>query len=273
MAEDESVLREVEQELAADRQWAFFRQYGPILIGGAAAIVAGVAGWQIWSARQDARASVAAVDYAAALKQLSANADEGREALAAVAEEAPEGYAVLARFRRAASLASSGDREAALGAYRAIYDDVGASAHFRDMARLRAAYLSIGDGRQATTADLGGLIDQATIFGAYAREIAAIAALEAGDYADAQAMFERAVADVATPLPVRQRAEEFAALAAAGAAGVNIKGQARVEDLLNALDAASPAQASEEAPSADAATPGQQAPVTEDGSELDHEDQ
>jgi hypothetical protein len=38
------------------------------------------------------------------------------------------------------------------------------------------------------------------------------------------------------PAPVRQRAEEFAALAAAAKAGVNITGEARVDDLMKALE-------------------------------------
>lgn len=271
MAEDESVIREVEQELAEERQWAFFRKYGGALIGGAVAIVAGVAGWQIWAGQQSARASAAAIEYNEAAQSLAENPEEGRAALAAFAQDAPAGYASLAEFRRAGSLAAGGDREGALAVYRAIYQNTAAPARLRDLARLRAGYLSIADGRQATTADLGGLIDQASIFGGYAREIAAVAALEAGDYADAKTMFARAVDDVSTPAPVRQRAEEFAALASAGAAGVNIKGEARVEDLLNALDAAAPAPAEEEPAGAEAPAPG--APVTEDGSEPDGEDQ
>ena len=275
MAEDESVIREVEQELAEERQWAFFRKYGSALIGGAVAIVAGVAGWQIWTGQQTARSSAAAVEYNEALQSLVQNPEEGRAALASFAEEAPAGYAALAQFRRAGSLAAGGDREGARAAYRTLYQNSAASAHLRDLARLRAGYLSIADGRQETAVDLGGLIDQGSIFGAYAREIAAVAALEAGDYSDARAMFARAVEDVTTPLAVRQRAEEFAALASAGEAGVNIKGEARVEDLLNALDAAAPASPEEPVQDdlADTAPPSANAPVTEDGSEPDGEDQ
>lgn len=239
MVQDDSVIREVEQELAADRQQAFLRKYGAAAIAGAVAIVGGVAGWQVWTGQQSSRAAAAAVEFNAALEALDASPQDGRQALADFAGRAPAGYAVLAELRRAGSLAASGDRDGALAVYRAVYADSRAPAVVRDLARLRAGYLSIVEGRQAVSADLGALIEQGTVFGAYAREIAGLAALEAGAYADARAMFARAADDMAAPEPVRQRAEDFAALAAAGAAGVNVQGRARVDDLLRALDTVS----------------------------------
>lgn len=239
MVQDDSVIREVEQELAAERQQAFLRKYGAVVIAGAVAIVGGVAGWQVWTGQQSSRAAAAAVEFNAVLDILDESPLDGRQALAEFASKAPTGYAVLADLRRAGSLVASGDRDGALVAYRAVYADSRAPTAVRDLARLRAGYLSISEGRQAVSADLGALIEQGTVFGAYAREIAGLAALEAGAYADARAMFARAATDAAAPETVRQRAEDFAALAAAGAAGVNIKGQARVDDLLRALDAAS----------------------------------
>ena len=46
MANEDSVLKEVDQELAEDRQWAMFRKYGPAAIGAGLALILGVGAWQ-----------------------------------------------------------------------------------------------------------------------------------------------------------------------------------------------------------------------------------
>lgn len=235
MTSEESVFREVDQAVAEERQWAFFRESGPLLIAGAAAIVLGVAGWQLWSARQAAAARQAAITFSSATRILATSPEDGREALKALAESAPAGYAALADMRLGASLADSGDHEGALAVYRRLYKNGGAPQRLRELARLRAAMLSLADGRDAVLADLGPLTESSSPFGYYAREISAVAALEAKDYEAAYEMFKRAAADREAPEPVRQRAEELAALAAAGKAGVNLTGEARVEDLMKAL--------------------------------------
>lgn len=236
MTNEDSVFREVEQAMAEDRQSELFRKNGPLLIGFGAAIVLSVAGWQIWQAQKNARAAETAADFALAVETLSTQPEDGRAALEQIGREGPAGYAALARMRLAGSLASSGEREAALRVFREVYGDSRAPRRLRELARLRAASLSLEDGRSEALGDLGGLADSDSIFRHYALELSALAALDAKDYATAQGMFERAAADPDAPEPVRLRAEEFGALAAAGAAGVNLSGQATVDDLLDALD-------------------------------------
>ncbi|HXI86904.1 MAG TPA: tetratricopeptide repeat protein [Parvularculaceae bacterium] len=238
MTNDEAVLREVDQAVAEDQQWEFFRRNGPALIGAAAAIVLGVAGWQFWKARETSRENAAAVEFHTATDALQKNPQEGRKALAALAENAPGDYAALANLQIAASLAGAGDEAGALEAYRMVYRKDGAPHRLKAVARLRAAELSLANGRDAMLADLDGLTEDKGEFGYYARELAAVAALEAKDYQGAHDMFSKAAADPAAPPPIRQRAEELAALAAAGKAGVNLTGEAQVSDLLKALDAA-----------------------------------
>lgn len=236
LTNDDSVLREVDRAVAEDRQWANLRQNGPILVIGALAIVLVVGGWQVWSAQKSARAGEAAVEFAAASDALGANPEDGRAALESVAAEAPGGYAALAEMRLAGSLAAGGDRDAALAAYRKIYNDGASPKRLRELARLRAAQLSLTDNREAVLSDLGSLTESKTAFGPYARELAAIAAFQAKDYETASEMFTTAAADPETPAPIRQRAEELAALAASGKAGVNLTGEAKVDDLMKALE-------------------------------------
>jgi hypothetical protein len=230
VANDESILREVDQELAEDRQWALFRKHGPAIIGAASAIVLGVAGWQIYNYQKDAKAKRQALEYKNALELLVEDSEAGRTALQAVAEEGG-GYGVLAQLQRAAAFARAGERLNAQEAYRAVYNDGAVSKRLREFARLRAAYISLSFGRDEVLADLGDLADQPGPFSVYAREVSGLAALEAKDYETALSIFRQLSIDISAPSPVRQRAENFAALASAGKTGVNISGDLNVEDI------------------------------------------
>ena len=237
MANDESLLKEVDQDLADEKQWAMFRRYGPAAIGAGLALVVGVGAMQIWNARQDGIAQEQALEYENALELMGEKESDGRAALEAIIEEDGSGYAVLAKFHRAASFAREGETTAAVGVYRSIYEDGGAPSRMRELARLRAGYLSLADGRDAVMTHLGDLPDDGGAFSYHAKEISGLAAIKAEDYETALSIFRSLTIDIASPEPVRTRAEDFAALAESGKAGVNITGETRVDDLLNAIGA------------------------------------
>jgi hypothetical protein len=245
---DETAFREVDEALAQDQQWEFLRKRGALLIGGAAAIVLGVAGWQAYNAHQRSQNEKAAVAYKDAGETLNKDPEAGKKELAALAETGPDGYAALATMMRAGVLAQSGDRDGALAAYRELYKGAGPK-RMKELARLRAATLAMKDGRDAVLADLGDLSESKTKLGYYARELEALAALEAKDYETAQSMFAKAAADENAPEPLRQRAGEFAALALAAKSGANITGDFQSNDLLKALGE----EPSQPAPPSDAA--------------------
>ncbi len=233
MANDESVLREVDQELAEEQQWAQFRRHGPFLIGAAVALVAGVAGWQAWSHFKTSAAEETALEYRDAVELLEEDQEAGRAALASIADESG-GYGALAAMQRAGSYASGGERLRALEIYRGVASG-SAPKRVRELAQLRAGYLALVDGRDAVIVELGALPEAEGLYGYYAREIMGLAALGAEDYETALSNFRQLSIDISAPQGVRDRAEEFAALAAAARAGVNISGEARVEDLLKAV--------------------------------------
>ncbi|MEO1252455.1 MAG: tetratricopeptide repeat protein [Pseudomonadota bacterium] len=235
MANEDSALREVDQELAEDRQWAMFRRYGPIAIGAGAAIVVGVGAYQFYNASQTRSAEAAALEFNAAVETLETDPGNGRSALQEIAAESGSGYGLLASFRRASSLAAADERAAAIEAFRTVYQSGGSPASLRDLARLRAAHLALADGRDAALAHLGEIPESSSAFRFHADEIVGIAALEAEDYQTALSIFERLSADPATPPPVAGRAEEFRALAVAGVNGVNLTGDVRLDDIIGAV--------------------------------------
>ena len=251
--EDSAILKEVDQELAEERQWAMFQKHGPLLLAGAAAIVLGVAGWQGWNHVKNSKAETLALEYRSALELMEEDREAGRTALAAVADE-KGGYGALAALQRAGSYAAGGERLKAIEIYRSVANG-DAPKRVRELAQLRAAYLSLADGRDQVMADLGGLAEAGGYFGFYAREVLALASLKAEDYESAQSSFRALSIEVGAPEGIRNRAEEFAALAAAGKAGVNITGEIKLDDLLPVMgdeaDAATGAE-SETGPEADA---------------------
>ncbi|MEL7240669.1 MAG: hypothetical protein AAGK78_17555, partial [Planctomycetota bacterium] len=68
MDNDESVLREVEQGLAEDRQMDFIRKQGPYLAAAAAAVVLTVGGWQFWTDQSRRAAEKSAVAFREAVE-------------------------------------------------------------------------------------------------------------------------------------------------------------------------------------------------------------
>lgn len=232
--EDDLALREINRQIAEDERNALVRKYAPAFVGVGALLVAAVGGWQYWQSQQQKRADVAAVEYRAVLKTAANSPTDAPAALAAFAAKAPEGYAQLARMKRAGEIADT-DRAGALALYREIAGDAKAAARLRDLARIRAAYLAFPDGRDAVLKDLGPLVEDASALGAYAREIAAIAAFDAGDYEGAQQSFAKLAADADSPAPVKIRAEGLAPLAAAAKAGADVTGLPKATDLGKAL--------------------------------------
>ncbi|MEM9013521.1 MAG: tetratricopeptide repeat protein [Pseudomonadota bacterium] len=271
MANDESAIREVDQELAEERQWALFRKNGPIVIGGAVAILAVVAGTQLWNARQAATSDRQALEFKNAIELLAEEPDNGRSALDAIAEEGGTGYAALAQMQSAAALARNGDRLSAIEAFAALSEDRNAPERVRELARLRAGYLSLADGRAAVLDILGGLPEESSANGYFAKEIVALSQLQDKEFDAAIASFDRLASDIATPAGVRDRAEEFAVLAAAGKSGVNIFGEARVDDVLNALGSSSVGDADEVGSPAIESSDGGEAQGVEDHTGQDHD--
>ena len=216
---DETIMREVDQALAEDQTSKTLTKNLPIVIGAALLVVAGVGGWQLWSAQRAAASAKTSAAFDEALKK--SGTDEGTKELQSIANGSGA-YAALAKMRLAGELAAKNEREKALELYRAVYSGNAGSKRVKDMARIRASYLSLQDGREAVLKDLGDLETDKTALGFYARESIALAALKAGDYQGAEQMFRTAASTPEAPEPIRLRAGEFAALAGVGTAGVEL---------------------------------------------------
>jgi hypothetical protein len=214
---DETILREVDQALAEDKTATEFKKNLPLIIGAAVTVIAGVGGFQFWHSNKAATVEKASLAYQAAVE--AGEGDEAEKMFEALAAGG-SGYAPIAKLHLAGEHASHGETAKALSLYRDVYGAGGGSKRIKDLARIRAAYLSISEGREAVIKDIGALETDTSALGHYAREILALAALRAKDFQTAETMFLKAAADLAAPEPIRQRAKEFAALATAGKSDV-----------------------------------------------------
>lgn len=207
--ENDSFIREVNEELRSDQFKTAWRRLGPVVMAIAAMIVLGTAGWRGYEYWRETAASSSGDQFLAAIKL----ADEGKtdEALAALKVLEDEGhgaYPVLARMRSATVEAQKGNAAAAIETFAAIGNDTGVPDVLRDVARLRAAWLLIDNGTyEQVSAQVEAMATPRSSMRHSAREALGLAAYKAGDMAKARDWFSQITEDSETPRNVSSRAQ------------------------------------------------------------------
>ena len=223
MNDGDAALRELERDVEEEEQLEAMRKKLPWLIGGAVALVLGVGIMQFWQARQQSVAAKGADIFQAAEQTAMQSPLQGQASFDEIAAFGPKGYAALAALRVAMTDAQLGKREEAIAGYLEAASIDGLPSRFSDYSRLKAAQLALDDGRERVAQILDGLELKQNALGAMAREIMGLAAIDAGDYGTAQNLFMALQNDPFATDGVRQRAKEFAALAALGGEGVTLE--------------------------------------------------
>jgi hypothetical protein len=204
---------EVDEEVRRDQLKKLWDQYSIFIIAAALLIIAAVGGWrgyQYLEAKKAAEAG-AAFDKAVELSEQNKHA-EAEAAFTDLAAKAPSGYRMLARLRAAAEVATR-DPQAAAKLYDDIAADRSVGATERDLAKIRAAGLSL---ETASYPSMLQRLEPATAPGATfrhtARELLALSAWRAGDTAAARQWLDLIANDGETPPSLRSRAEALQAL-------------------------------------------------------------
>jgi hypothetical protein len=215
--QDDSFIREVNDELRSDQMRAVWRRFGRILIGCAVLIVLATIGKVAYGYWSEAEASASGDKFLAALTL--AKDDKNEEALAALTELEKDGhgaYPVLARMRAASLMAETDNVEGAVSAFLAISKDGSVPQALRDAARLRAAYLLIDTGSyEQVAAEAEQLATPQNALRHSAREVLGLSAYKQGDFARAKEWFEAIAADQQTPRNLANRAQMLLDLIAA----------------------------------------------------------
>ncbi|MBO3761163.1 tetratricopeptide repeat protein [Ciceribacter sp. L1K22] len=207
--ENDSFIREVNEELRSDQFKGIWRSFGPYIIALAVLIVLGTAGYRAYEYWHDNRASASGDKFLAALTL--AREGKNEEALAALSELEKDGYGsypVLARMRAATVQAANGDTAAAAATFSALGKDTSVPEVIRDAARVRAAWLLIDTADyNAVSAEVEVLATPGNALRHSAREALGLSAYKAGDMGRAREWFEQIVEDTDAPRNVANRAQ------------------------------------------------------------------
>ena len=277
---NDTIFREVDEELRGDRLRAIWKRFGPYLIGAAVAIVLLVAVNEGWSWWQNSQAAAASDKFYAAL-EIADGTDvaAAEKAFADVEATSPAGYATLARFRQAGLLAKAGKADEAIAAYDALSTSE-SNQQIKSLALVFAANLFVDKGDVAAVQQrVQGLAVPGNPMRNAARETIGLAQFKAGDLNAAVTTFGEILADPLTNQEMAGRIKVYVAqLIAMGAtapvdaaaaadaidaeiSGTNDAAAPSVGDA-PAMDVTAPAPATDAAP-ADAAPAADAAPTTE----------
>lgn len=207
--QDDSFIREVNDELRSDQMKAVWTRFGGIIIGIAVLIVLGTVGKVGYDYWQEASSSQSGDTFLAALNLARENKSD--EALAALTELEKDGYGsypVLAQLRVATLQAQKGETDAAVAAFSEIGRDTRIPAALRDAARLRAAYLLIDAGTyEQVSSEVEQLAVPQNAMRHSAREALGLSAYKTGDYTKAKSWFQQIVDDAQSPRGIMNRAQ------------------------------------------------------------------
>ncbi len=210
---DESLIREVDEEVRQDEYKKFADRHGSKLIAVIAAIVLAVAAYEGWKYYQTSQAELASVVYLDAVKK----ADDGKydDALAALAAIKHPGFAQLGKLREAAVIAAKGDADKAIASYDAIIADTSIDPVLADLARIRQGYLLVDKSTpDELLTKLGSFDKDGNAWRHAAREIFGLSAYRVKDYTMADRYMNAIFADPEAPQALKQRAQVMVQLIA-----------------------------------------------------------
>lgn len=206
---DDSFIREVNEELRSDQMKGAWRRFGRYLITIAVLIVLGTVGYKVYEYWDDNQSSGTGDQFIAAMKLADANKnDEAIAALDKLEKDGHGAYPILARLRAATVLSQKGDTAGAVAALDVIGKDAAAPPAIRDAAKIRAGWLLIETGTyEQVSAHVEELAVPTNAFRHSAREALGLAAYKAGNMTQARQWFQAIADDAQSPRNVANRAQ------------------------------------------------------------------
>jgi hypothetical protein len=203
---DESIFREVDEEVRQDEYKKLWDRHGKLFTAAAAAVVLAVAAYQGYRYYEKTQSEVASLAYFDALKKAADNKPE--DALAALKAINHKGYGELAKFQEADVLAQKGEVDKAITLLDGFAADKSNEATLTDLAAIKAGYLRIDSSKpDELIASLGKFDKDGQVWRHQAREIFGLTAWRTGDYAMADRYMKALFDDPETPQTMRERAQ------------------------------------------------------------------
>jgi len=211
---DRDFFREVDEAVRQDRYNELWDKYGVYALAAAALIVAGVAGFKVWSYWQEQKAQAAGTDFSQAVTELDrGDVAKARDVLNSLAAKGPTGYQILSRFQLAAAEAQAGSTDKALALYDALAADPETDTILKGLATIQAATLKLDTADYAEMERrVKGLIDENSPWRYSARELLGLSAYRQNNVPAAEKQFSELVADQGTPQNLRERADMMLSL-------------------------------------------------------------
>jgi hypothetical protein len=224
MADDnDSLLREVREELRREQMEKVWQRYNGLILGAATLIVLAVAGYKFLETRRIAAAEAGGAEFAAA-ETLSDDKkkDEADKAFQAIADSGPAGYAALAKLHLAGAQVKDGKTADAVATYDSLAKQPGADDLLKSFAELQAASLRMGDADYAEIQNrLTPLAGDDAPYSKSARELLGIAAYKAKKYDEARKYLEPLLIDPNASAAIQDRVKVIMAGIAAAEVAAN----------------------------------------------------
>lgn len=247
-AEEDALLREVDEAVRTDDLADFGKRYGRALAIGAGVIVLGFGGYLFWESRRDAGRETQSEALVTALDQAQAgNLPAAASAAQPLLQDGAAGPSASAQLLAAGAAVAQNRPDEAARLLSALAADGSAPQPLRDLARVRLVALQFDRLDKAkVVADLGPLAQASSPWFGSAGELVAMAYLEQGKRAEAGRLFADIARTESVPDPIRSRARQMA-----GVLGVDaipdvdqfLKQQRERQQASDAAGAAAPAAA------------------------------
>jgi hypothetical protein len=211
-AEDEVLIREIDEAVRQDSAAAFMAKYGPALAGIIVVVLAAFGGWLYWQSMQEAELEAQSETIITALDAVEAgeyaSASEQVEPLIA---EGSRGARTAALFVQAGAALEQGETQAAVDLFTSIAADSKVPQPLRDLATLRAVASDFDErDPEDAIATLEPLARPGSTFYGSASELIALAHIEMGNRQEAGEIFAEIAADDTLPETLTRRAQQLA---------------------------------------------------------------
>ncbi|MCR9180018.1 MAG: tetratricopeptide repeat protein [Erythrobacteraceae bacterium] len=213
-AEDDILIREIDEAVRQDDALAFLRNHGIKLLGAIIVLIAGLGGYLLWDNVRESELEgqsetlISALDYADQNDFKTAG-----EKVAPLLDDGSPGARTAARLIQAGAALEAGEIDKAAGLFQQVSDDADAPPALRDLARIRDVAARYDSMKPADViARLGDLAKPGNPFFGSAGELVAMAQMEAGNKAEAGRLFADISKDEEQPETLRSRARQMAGL-------------------------------------------------------------
>lgn len=213
-AQDEALLREVDDAYRQGQYSEFASNYGKPLVGVVALGLAAFGGYLYWDSEQEAAMEANSEQIVAAMDQIGAgNLDTGSTTLEAVANSDSPGGAAVARMVQAGVASQRGQTDDAIRLFAMVAADENAPQELRNLALIREVSLSFDDTDPGEViARLKPLAVPGNPWFGSAGELVATAYLEQGQNDQAGTLFAEIARSEDVPDSLRSRSRQMAGL-------------------------------------------------------------